>query len=157
MITCCVANFFLESFRNLPHTDNDLNLWTNGIWLPARASDALLRTHADACGTETGGYFYDAHMKVFIDFAAIDGVVWVLWQGRRNVHGTTIIRCEGDAMRYGLSTQINQRLDDKVQKAFHKQLMNIKDDYQRAKQHKRRTSSPNLGQKRHDTSDVKDI
>jgi hypothetical protein len=116
---------------NKPHLDNDVNRWTNGVWIPAKVSDATLRQRCDATQlpyTDIGGYFYDAAIGALIDFTAIDGLVWVVWQGNHNIHGTTRARCHGDAMRWGVSTQINKQLDGKVTAALQKVVVNIKDD-----------------------------
>jgi hypothetical protein len=116
---------------NKPHLNNDVNRWTNGVWIPARVSDAAPRRRCDATQqafTDIDGYFYDAAIGALIDFTAIDGLMWVIWQGNYNIYGTTRARCDGDAMRWGVSIQINKQLDAKVTAALQKAMVSIRDD-----------------------------
>ena len=87
---------------NKPHLDNDVNRWTNGVWIPAKVSDATLRQRCDATQlpyTDIGGYFYDAAIGALIDFTAIDGLVWVIWQGVRTSCGLSVARARSTRER----------------------------------------------------------
>ena len=119
--------------------DNDVNTYTAGVWLPASKTAATLRHHkSDASGGEIGGYFYDAELKVFIDFAKIDGLVWAVWKGCKSIHGTATGQFSGGALRYGLSTQVNKNLDRAVQQALAAAAQNVTDDKRRRSLHDER-------------------
>ena len=121
--------YTFNGFVNVPHCDNDSNLWATGVWGPCSTKGGLMSM---AEGFHQSGHaFYNASYGVLVDIATIDGVVEMAWRGRQDIHGTTTGVVGAGCQRFAFTAQLNKRLDQRVTAALTKGYAIVNDDMER--------------------------
>lgn len=112
MLTCLIENFFNEA-----HHDHDASDVTYGIWAPCNKYGVL--AEKELTGFEKkDGFFYVAPYKILIDFAAVDGVVELIWRGASDAHATVDGSVTKGYETWGSSCQTSQHLVNRIKKAL---------------------------------------
>lgn len=105
-----------ENFHNEAHHDYDASDVTYGIWAPCDKHGHLSSTKDGF--SKKDGFFYVAPYKIIIDFAAVDGVVELIWRGATDAHSTVSGTVSEGFETWGSSCQTSQHLVHRITKAL---------------------------------------
>lgn len=64
------------------------------------------------------GFFYVAPYKLIVDFAAVDGVVELIWRGSSDAHATVPGEVSEGYETWGSSCQTSRHLLNRIEKAL---------------------------------------
>ncbi|KAL7417886.1 hypothetical protein BDY24DRAFT_373205 [Mrakia frigida] len=100
-------------FGNAPHRDNDnSNFVTSGLWYTL--IDGRIASFEDyqqgRLADIRGGNFYLPEYRLLINFANTAGMTFVTWNGRTDLHCTTLCVGASTHDRIGLSMQVAERM-----------------------------------------------
>lgn len=103
-----------RGFVNFPHNDRDRSVYAYGQFAP---TDLNGNFKSFTEGYQLiGHHFIVIPYRFLVDFSNIDGLVEIIWRGPIDKHCTTTGKLGPGCDKYAFSTQINQRLADRVQK-----------------------------------------
>ncbi|KAF8602203.1 hypothetical protein BDV93DRAFT_217727 [Ceratobasidium sp. AG-I] len=110
------SNFSVSrNLVNKMHCDNDAHKYVFSLYLFCDSNGILVTDRSRISACMKGGYFIWPDLHLGIDPSACGGVVFFLWRGIYERHGTmTAVQLDANLWRYGCSMQVNQHLVDKI-------------------------------------------